>query len=73
MLFISCSLPEIEYFKNTPPPLQIEWWSPKFNDQFSFNFLLNPLTAGAEYIGFFTQLLTHSVPPFKHVKGAGFL
>ena len=29
---------------------------------------LNPLTAGAEYIGFFIQLLPHSVPPFKHGK-----
>ena len=29
---------------------------------------VNPLTAGAEYIGFFTQLLPHSVPPFKNVK-----
>ena len=29
---------------------------------------INPLTAGAEYIGVFTQLLAHSVPPFKHVK-----
>ena len=29
---------------------------------------INPLTAGAAYIGFFTQLLPHSVPPFKHVK-----
>ena len=29
---------------------------------------VNPLTAGAEYIGFFTQLLPDSVPPFKHVK-----
>ena len=29
---------------------------------------LNPLTAGAKYIGCFTQLLPHSVPPFKHVK-----
>ena len=29
---------------------------------------INLLTAGAEYIGFFTQLLPHSVPPFKHVK-----
>ena len=29
---------------------------------------LNPLTAGAVYIGFFTQFLSHSVPPFKHVK-----
>ena len=28
--------------------------------------LLNPLTACAEYIGVFTQLLPHSVPPFKH-------
>ena len=28
----------------------------------------NPLTAGADYIGFVTQLLPHSVPPFKHVK-----
>ena len=28
----------------------------------------NPLTAGTEYNGFFTQLLPHSVPPFKHVK-----
>ena len=28
----------------------------------------NPLTAGVAYIGFFTQLLSHSVPPFKHVK-----
>ena len=27
-----------------------------------------PLTAGAEYIGFFPQLLPHLVPPFKHVK-----
>ena len=27
---------------------------------------INPLTAGAEYIGFFNQLLPHSVPPFKH-------
>ena len=30
--------------------------------------LINPLTAGAEYIWFFAQLLQHSVPPFKHVK-----
>ena len=30
--------------------------------------LVNPFTAGAAYIGFFTQLLPHSVPPFKHVK-----
>ena len=29
---------------------------------------VNPLTTGAKYIGFFTQLLPHSVPPFKHVK-----
>ena len=29
---------------------------------------LNPLTAGVAYIGFFTQLLPHPVPPFKHVK-----
>ena len=29
---------------------------------------LNPLPAGAEYIGFFTQLLPHSVPSFKHAK-----
>ena len=29
---------------------------------------INPLTAGVAYIGFFTQLLPHSVPPFKHVK-----
>ena len=27
----------------------------------------NPLTAGVAYIGVFTQLLPHSVPPFKHV------
>ena len=27
---------------------------------------LSPLTAGAAYIGFFTQLLPRSVPPFKH-------
>ena len=30
--------------------------------------MINPLTAGAAYIGFFTQLLPHSVQPFKHVK-----
>ena len=29
---------------------------------------INPSTAGVAYIGFFTQLLPHSVPPFKHVK-----
>ena len=29
---------------------------------------VNPLTAGVAYIGVFTQLLPHSVPPFKHVK-----
>ena len=29
---------------------------------------LDHLTAGVAYIGFFTQLLPHSVPPFKHVK-----
>ena len=29
---------------------------------------INPLTAGAEYIGLLTQLLQLSVPPFKHVK-----
>ena len=28
----------------------------------------NPLTAVAEYTRYFTQLLPHSVPPFKHVK-----
>ena len=28
--------------------------------------ITNPLTACAEFIGFFTQLLPHSVPPFKH-------
>ena len=28
----------------------------------------NPLPTGAEYIGLFTQLLPHSVPPFRHVK-----
>ena len=27
----------------------------------------NPLTAGAEYFGFFTQLSPHLVPPFKHI------
>ena len=32
------------------------------------NIWLKPLTSGAEYIGFFTQLLPHSVPPFMHVK-----
>ena len=31
-------------------------------------FPINPLTAGAAYIKFFTQFLPHSVPPFKHVK-----
>ena len=31
-------------------------------------FPVNPLTAGAEYIGFLTQILPHSVPPFKHGK-----
>ena len=30
--------------------------------------LINPLTAGVAYVGFFTQLLPHSVPPFKHGK-----
>ena len=30
--------------------------------------LFNPLTAGVAYIGFFTQLLPLSVPPFKHGK-----
>ena len=29
---------------------------------------LNPLTASAEFIRCFTQLLPHSVPPFQHVK-----
>ena len=32
------------------------------------HYLLNPLTAGAEYIRVFTYLLSNSVPPFKHVK-----
>ena len=30
--------------------------------------VVNPLTAGVAYIRFFTQLLPHSVPLFKHVK-----
>ena len=30
--------------------------------------MVNSLTAGAEYIGFSTQLLPHSVPPFKYAK-----
>ena len=30
--------------------------------------MINPLTTGAEDIGFFTQLLPHSVLPFKHGK-----
>ena len=29
---------------------------------------LTPSTAGAEYIGVFTQLFPHSVPPFNHGK-----
>ena len=32
------------------------------------NITINPLTAGAEYIVFFTQLLPNSVLPSKHVK-----
>ena len=32
------------------------------------SFQINPLTAGAEYIRFFTKLLPHSALPFKHVK-----
>ena len=30
--------------------------------------VINPLTAGPEYIRFFIFLLPHYVPPFKHVK-----
>ena len=40
----------------------------KILSELSFEKMINPLTAGAEYIRFFTQLLPHSVPPFKHGK-----
>ena len=32
------------------------------------HYLFNPLTAGAEYIGFCTQLSPHFLLPFEHVE-----
>ena len=33
-----------------------------------FIYVIDPLTAGAEYIRFFIFLSAHYVPPLKHVK-----
>ena len=49
--------------KHTSKPIQ---WHMDYPQQ--WDVVINPLTAGAEYIGVFTPLLPHSVPPYKHVK-----